>query len=92
MTTRKEGMGLGLVICQRLVRYANGDIEINNQQAPDGKAGARVTLYFKPNRKEAVVAIIHLLDDDIAVTQACAFLLESLGYEVSCWEQGEIPR
>ena len=51
MTTRKEGMGLGLVICQRLVRYANGDIEINNQQAPDGKAGARVTLYFKPNRE-----------------------------------------
>ncbi|MBP8542792.1 MULTISPECIES: tetrathionate respiration response regulator TtrR [unclassified Citrobacter] len=35
------------------------------------------------------MAIIHLLDDDIAVTQACAFLLESLGYEVSCWEQGE---
>lgn len=51
MTTRKEGMGLGLVICQRLVRYANGDIEINNQKAPDGKAGARVTLYFKPNRE-----------------------------------------
>ena len=51
MTTRKEGMGLGLVICQRLVRYANGDIEINNQQAPDGKVGARVTLYFKPNRE-----------------------------------------
>ena len=35
------------------------------------------------------MAIIHLLDDDIAVTQACAFLLESLGYEVCCWEQGE---
>lgn len=51
MTTRKEGMGLGLAICQRLVRYANGDIEIKNQQAPDGKAGARVTLHFKPNQK-----------------------------------------
>ena len=51
MTTRKEGMGLGLAICQRLVRYANGDIEIKNQQAPDGKAGARVTLYFKPNQE-----------------------------------------
>lgn len=35
------------------------------------------------------MAIIHLLDDDVAVTQACAFLLESLGYEVRCWEQGE---
>lgn len=35
------------------------------------------------------MAIIHLLDDDVAVTQACAFLLESLGYDVRCWEQGE---
>ena len=35
------------------------------------------------------MAIIHLLADDVAVTQACAFLLESMGYEVRCWEQGE---
>ena len=35
------------------------------------------------------MAIIHLLDDDLAVTQACAFLLESLGYEAVCWEEGE---
>ncbi|EIC0017955.1 DNA-binding response regulator, partial [Salmonella enterica subsp. enterica serovar Infantis] len=26
------------------------------------------------------MATIHLLDDDTAVTNACAFLLESLGY------------
>lgn len=49
MTTRKEGMGLGLAICQRLVRYANGDIEIKNHQAPDEKAGVVVTLHFKQN-------------------------------------------
>ena len=49
MTTRKEGMGLGLAICQRLVRYANGDIEIKNHQAPDEKAGVVVTLHFKKN-------------------------------------------
>lgn len=36
------------------------------------------------------MAIIHLLDDDLAVTSACAFLLESLGYETLCWEEGEI--
>ncbi|EAR7789811.1 two-component system response regulator TtrR [Salmonella enterica] len=34
------------------------------------------------------MAIIHLLDDDTAVTNACAFLLESLGYDVKCWTQG----
>ena len=35
------------------------------------------------------MAIIHLLDDDPAVTRACAFLLDSLGYEAVCWEEGE---
>ena len=36
------------------------------------------------------MAIIHLLDDDVAVTDACAFLLESLGYPVTCWEEGAV--
>lgn len=51
MTTRKEGMGLGLAICQRLVRYANGEIGIKNHQAPDEKTGVVVTLHFKQNRE-----------------------------------------
>ncbi|ECE0888258.1 two-component system sensor histidine kinase TtrS [Salmonella enterica subsp. diarizonae] len=46
MTTRKEGMGLGLAICQRLVRYGRGDISIRNQTAPDGLAGTVVTIHF----------------------------------------------
>jgi two-component system response regulator TtrR len=36
------------------------------------------------------MAMIHLLDDDVAVTDACAFLLESLGYLVTCWEEGAV--
>lgn len=51
MTTRKEGMGLGLAICQRLVRYGGGEITLKNQVAPDGQAGAVVTLQFKPTQK-----------------------------------------
>ncbi len=51
MTTRKEGMGLGLAICQRLVRYGGGEITLKNQVAPDGQAGAVVTLQFKPIQK-----------------------------------------
>lgn len=49
-TRRKEGMGLGLVICQRLVRYGRGEISIINQTAPDGQPGAAVVLAF--NRQE----------------------------------------
>lgn len=51
MTTRDEGMGLGLVICQRLVRYGQGEISIQNQRAPDGLKGVAVVLDF-PRREE----------------------------------------
>lgn len=50
MTTRDEGMGLGLVICQRLVRYGQGEISIQNQKAADGQLGVAVVLDFM--RKE----------------------------------------
>lgn len=29
--------------------------------------------------------VVHLVDDDVAVTQACQFLLEGFGYRVECW-------
>ncbi|MCW9526230.1 tetrathionate respiration histidine kinase TtrS [Klebsiella grimontii] len=45
-SSRQEGMGLGLVICQRLVRYGRGEIGIRNQTAPDGRPGAVVVLAF----------------------------------------------
>ncbi|MBA7933816.1 sensor histidine kinase [Klebsiella sp. RHBSTW-00215] len=45
-TRRKEGMGLGLVICQRLVRFARGEINIINRAAPDGHNGVAVMLNF----------------------------------------------
>ncbi|MCS4269801.1 MULTISPECIES: tetrathionate respiration histidine kinase TtrS [Raoultella] len=46
VTSRREGMGLGLVICQRLVRYCQGEIAIVNRTAPDGLAGVAVVLDF----------------------------------------------
>lgn len=45
-TSRKEGMGLGLVICQRMVRYGQGEINLRNQTAPDGQPGVAVVLDF----------------------------------------------
>ncbi len=33
--------------------------------------------------------MIHLVDDDEAVTSACCYLLESLGHSVRCWNRSE---
>lgn len=52
MTSRKEGMGLGLVICQRLVRYGQGEIGLQNQTAPDGLRGVAVELDFTQQREK----------------------------------------
>ncbi|HHT8826478.1 TPA: tetrathionate respiration response regulator TtrR [Yersinia enterocolitica] len=35
------------------------------------------------------MSLIHLVDDDIAVTDACRFLLKSLGYKVKVWHEGD---
>lgn len=45
-TTKKEGLGLGLVICQRLIQSQGGDIRIENNLSDDGSNGLRVTLIF----------------------------------------------
>ncbi|WMY76077.1 tetrathionate respiration histidine kinase TtrS [Buttiauxella selenatireducens] len=52
MTTRDEGMGLGLVICQRLVRYGLGEITIKNQRAADGQMGVAVMLDFSRREEQ----------------------------------------
>ena len=46
-TTKKEGLGLGLVICQRLIQSQDGDIRIENNTTDEGLNGLRVTLIFK---------------------------------------------
>lgn len=43
-STRPDGMGLGLVVCQRLLRSVNGDMQLTNQIAPDMRAGLLVKM------------------------------------------------
>lgn len=45
-TTKKEGLGLGLVICQRLIQSQGGDIRIENNISEEGLNGLSVTLIF----------------------------------------------
>ncbi|VDZ73447.1 putative sensor protein [Atlantibacter hermannii] len=51
-TTKPQGMGLGLAICQRLTRYAGGDIALRNHPAPNGKTGLRVALDFSNHQNK----------------------------------------
>lgn len=51
-TTKPHGMGLGLAICQRLTRYAGGDIALRNHPAPNGKTGLRVALDFSNHQNK----------------------------------------
>lgn len=46
-TTKQGGLGLGLVICQRLIQSQGGDIRIENQLNEDDVNGLYVTLIFK---------------------------------------------
>lgn len=55
-TTKAGGMGLGLAICRRLVRYGGGEILLANRPAPDSRNGLCVTLHFLFNDEENHVA------------------------------------
>jgi two-component system sensor histidine kinase TtrS len=52
-SSRQDGMGLGLVISQRLLRNIKGDIQLENQVAPDSRQGLRVTLALPRRPMEA---------------------------------------
>ena len=45
-STRSAGLGLGLVICQRLMRSQGGDIHMENYSGADEQPGLCVTLIF----------------------------------------------
>ncbi|MEQ4922458.1 tetrathionate respiration histidine kinase TtrS [Proteus hauseri] len=45
-TTKTEGLGLGLVICQRLLLSQGADIHIDNQTNENNKVGIKITLIF----------------------------------------------
>ncbi|WP_145517545.1 tetrathionate respiration histidine kinase TtrS [Yersinia mollaretii] len=48
-STKSDGLGLGLVICQRLIRSQSGDLTLRNQLAANGKMGLQVTLTLPLN-------------------------------------------
>lgn len=45
-STKSDGLGLGLVICQRLLSSQGGNLSLRNHIAPNGNMGLQVTLTF----------------------------------------------
>ncbi len=51
-STKSEGLGLGLVICQRLLRSQQGELTLENYSISPQRQGLRVTLHFPGIKKE----------------------------------------
>lgn len=51
-STKSEGLGLGLVICQRLLRSQQGELTLENYAVSPQRQGLRVTLHFPEIKKE----------------------------------------
>ncbi len=51
-STKSEGLGLGLVICQRLLRSQQGELTLENYSISPQRQGLRVTLHFPGSKKE----------------------------------------
>lgn len=51
-SSKQEGLGLGLVICQRLLRSQQGELTLENYSASPQRQGLRVTLHFPNIYKE----------------------------------------
>ena len=51
-STKQEGLGLGLVICQKLLKSQDCDLTLENYVAPSQRQGLRVTLHFPVIQKE----------------------------------------
>lgn len=51
-STKSEGLGLGLVICQRLLRSQQGELTLENYALSPQRQGLRVTLHFPASKKD----------------------------------------
>lgn len=51
-SSKQEGLGLGLVICQRLLKNQGGELTLENYFSTTQRQGLRVTLHFPVIQKE----------------------------------------
>jgi CheY-like chemotaxis protein len=96
-TTKRSGSGLGLAVCHSIVKRHRGAIDVRSER---GK-GTRFDVYLpasdrtptaeKPTdsaQTEAGTGRILLMDDQASLRRVGALMLERLGFEADCAEDG----
>ena len=96
-TTKETGNGLGLAICQSIIKKHNGHITVSSP-APSGK-GTMFTFWLPASPKtppmaaqdavlEPAAGVVLVMDDDEIIREVIGKILGSAGYTVLFAEEG----
>ena len=86
-TTRRDGMGLGLSLCETLAQQMHGTLRARHA-SPHGAEFTLALPLARSTRRvllDPVSPLIQIVDDDEAVRQALALLIGTVGLRVATW-------
>ena len=90
-TTRPEGLGLGLSLCETLAGAMGGDLVARNRTPQGAEFVLSLPLSADAMTEPAAPFSpeVHLVDDDQAVRSALALLIGTIGLRVQTWSHPE---
>ncbi len=88
VTSKQNGMGIGLSICRTIIEAHGGRIWFN----PGKNGGHRVPFHRAERRSEEMsdeeIRLVHVVDDDDAIRRSVGFALKTSGFQVMIYEGG----